>query len=112
MPARKDNAGLRKMAKATVLRESRVYTNIYIYIIVFISSFKCASYVQLYLFFKCVSFVHVSETVAIRVRSGRLYSGSGRILRNGDLLDKPRLPILPGFFGIQTKNTTRYRASG
>ena len=61
----------------------------------------------MYIFFKGVSFVHVSETVAIRVRSGRLHSGSGRILRNGDLLDKPRLPILPGCFGFQMKNTTR-----
>ena len=31
VPPRKDNAGLRKMAKATVLPESRVYTSIYIY---------------------------------------------------------------------------------
>ena len=60
-----------------------------------------------YIFFRCVSFVHVSETVAIRVRSGRLHSGSGRIPRNGGLLDKPRLPILPGCFGSPTNDTTR-----
>ena len=53
VPPRKDNAGLRKMAKATVLPESRVYTSIYIVFIYFIIQ-MCIVCSIVYIFQMCI----------------------------------------------------------
>ena len=64
--------------------KSRIHTHIYIYSIHFIIQ-MCIVCSSVYIFQRGICLFMFLKTVAIRVRSGRLHSGSGRILRNGGL---------------------------